>query len=497
MFFPNAPARREKDEAPMHPTLPLPPAPAPDRPPLGNRSRRGLQALLVAALGLVGLACGFADTAGNLARYNAYWNCPTVSPVPTICGQVTGTPDPLGTPGPPEPQCSAPRETATPYGRQILSQGHQTSLNIFHHNQDVRWGTFRLNYTGKTAGAVLTTGLQVWIFTFDSSNEGADPLDIAWPDRLVVREVQRADGSTLQQTWRTQTTEAYRASGLPIWRDSAGHYEPGQQRTIQVPILTAVGTPVAIGFSLDPGVTGGPTPQAGDRREGLDNEAQLAWFLDVDDPYCDGNPSGPTRLGDGGAVYPQAQPPTPVGSFSQFAGWPMAGADHRITQNFGCTDFPELRGYPCPPGAPYFHTGIDFGNERGTLLRSVVYGTVIFVGDSRNPNSRSCDCASYPGACPWTHSDAPHYNLGWAIYIQADDGIYTVKYGHTIVGSEAALGISVGTHVEPGQPIAQEGSTGCSSGPHLHLMFVDRTTGAFIDPMNFLGPNRAQRTQGP
>ena len=99
--------------------------------------------------------------------------------------------------------------------------------------------------------------------------------------------------------------------------------------------------------------------------------------------------------------------------------------------------------------------------------------------------------ADLPGSCPWTRSEAPHYNLGWAIYIQADDGIYTVKYGHTIVGSEAPFGIAVGTHVTPGQPIAQEGSTGCSSGPHLHLMFVDRTTGRFVDPMNFLGPNRA------
>ena len=83
-------------------------------------------------------------------------------PLPTTCVQVTGTPDPLGTPGPRrKPQCSEPLETATPYGRQILSQGHQASLNIFHHDQNVRWGSFRLTYTGKTAGAVLTTGLQV------------------------------------------------------------------------------------------------------------------------------------------------------------------------------------------------------------------------------------------------------------------------------------------------------------------------------------------------
>src|SRR4051794_37305495 len=108
--------------------------------------QRLLLAVAAGVVLLILLACGFADSAGNLARYNAYWNCPTVSPVPTTCVMVTGTPDPLGTPGPPEPQCSEPLATATPYGRQILTQGHQTSLNIFHHHQDVRWATFRLTY---------------------------------------------------------------------------------------------------------------------------------------------------------------------------------------------------------------------------------------------------------------------------------------------------------------------------------------------------------------
>src|SRR4051794_33512954 len=134
--------------------------PGPATPQRSRYQQRLLLALAAGAALLVIGACGFADSAGNLARYNAYWNCPTVSPVPTTCVQVTGTPDPLGTPGPPEPQCSAPLATATPYGRQILSQGHQASLNIFHHHQDVRWGAFRITYTGKTAGAVLTTGLQ-------------------------------------------------------------------------------------------------------------------------------------------------------------------------------------------------------------------------------------------------------------------------------------------------------------------------------------------------
>src|SRR4051794_32374294 len=119
-------------------------APTPVIPLLRWRPARRLHlALAGVGVAIFMLACGFADTAGTLARYNAYWNCPTVtprptpSPRPTDCVPYTGpTPGP-GTPVP-TPVCDPPWPTATPwpsatpYGRQILPQGHQVSQNIFH-----------------------------------------------------------------------------------------------------------------------------------------------------------------------------------------------------------------------------------------------------------------------------------------------------------------------------------------------------------------------------
>jgi murein DD-endopeptidase MepM/ murein hydrolase activator NlpD len=79
------------------------------------------------------------------------------------------------------------------------------------------------------------------------------------------------------------------------------------------------------------------------------------------------------------------------------------------------------------------------------------------------------------------------------IQIQVTDadgrtGPYTVKYGHTILGSQQ---VNVGDFVQPGQIIGRMGSTGCSTGPHVHVM-IQNERGQFLDPMNFIGPNRTQ-----
>src|SRR5689334_10822566 len=70
------------------------------------------------------LACSWAGAGGALTALqtnNAYWNCPTrtprptVTPVPTTCVEVTATPNPDGTPGPIVLQCEDPQSTATPW----------------------------------------------------------------------------------------------------------------------------------------------------------------------------------------------------------------------------------------------------------------------------------------------------------------------------------------------------------------------------------------------
>ncbi|MGW0365187.1 M23 family metallopeptidase [Streptomyces sp. NPDC002990] len=101
------------------------------------------------------------------------------------------------------------------------------------------------------------------------------------------------------------------------------------------------------------------------------------------------------------------------------------------------------------------HTGIDFHASTGTSIRAVGIGTVVEAG--------------WGGA------------YGNNVVIKHNDGTYT-QYGHL-----SALNVSVGQQVAPGQQIGLAGSTGNSSGPHLH--FEARTGadyGSDIDPVAYL-----------
>jgi len=101
------------------------------------------------------------------------------------------------------------------------------------------------------------------------------------------------------------------------------------------------------------------------------------------------------------------------------------------------------------------HTGIDFHAASGTVVHAVGSGTVVQTG--------------WGGA------------YGNQIVIRMADGTYT-QYGHL-----SSIGVSVGQRVVPGQRIGLSGSTGHTTGPHLH--FEARTTaeyGSDIDPVAYL-----------
>ncbi|MFD0266057.1 M23 family metallopeptidase [Streptomyces sp. NPDC127106] len=101
------------------------------------------------------------------------------------------------------------------------------------------------------------------------------------------------------------------------------------------------------------------------------------------------------------------------------------------------------------------HTGIDFHAASGTSVQAVGLGTVVEAG--------------WGGA------------YGNNVVIKHADGTYT-QYGHL-----SSLSVSVGQQVTPGQQIGLSGSTGNSSGPHLH--FEARTGASYgsdIDPISYL-----------
>ncbi|MFG2408563.1 M23 family metallopeptidase [Streptomyces brevispora] len=101
------------------------------------------------------------------------------------------------------------------------------------------------------------------------------------------------------------------------------------------------------------------------------------------------------------------------------------------------------------------HSGVDFHAVSGSSVVAVGAGTVVEAG--------------WGGA------------YGNNIVLRMTDGTYT-QYGHL-----SSIGVSVGQSVGQGQRIGLSGSTGNSTGPHLH--FEARTTpsyGSDMDPLGYL-----------
>lgn len=112
--------------------------------------------------------------------------------------------------------------------------------------------------------------------------------------------------------------------------------------------------------------------------------------------------------------------------------WPVEG---RITSFFGYR-FSPIKRY----GEPWngeFHPGIDIANRPDTLIRAAADGTVRFAG----------------------------WSAGYGEVVVIDHGYgYSTLYGHT----SKAL-VRTGERVRRGEPIAYMGTTGRSTGAHLHF----------------------------
>lgn len=150
-----------------------------------------------------------------------------------------------------------------------------------------------------------------------------------------------------------------------------------------------------------------------------------------------------------------AAPPGPPLAPGELA-CPVAGAV--VTQLFGPS---ELPGEPAMFGYPHFHTGIDLGIAAGTPIRAAEPGQVL-------------------QAAGQTDSLGMLVGYGNLVRIQAASGRIDY-YGHM-----TAFAVERGDVVQTGQVIGFVGSTGYSTGPHLH--FEVRVSGVPVDPAPYLRP---------
>jgi len=134
--------------------------------------------------------------------------------------------------------------------------------------------------------------------------------------------------------------------------------------------------------------------------------------------------------------------------------WPIAGM---ITQGFGCTTYP-FEPYDPTCSTHHFHSGIDLANDAGTPVHAADGGIV---------HNFTMNC-SWGGLCGYGH---------YVIVVHA--GGFTTLYGHL-----SGYAIADGTQVDKDTVIGYEGSTGASTGPHLH--FEIDLSGMPVDPLAYL-----------
>lgn len=124
--------------------------------------------------------------------------------------------------------------------------------------------------------------------------------------------------------------------------------------------------------------------------------------------------------------------------------WPVPGYS-RISSPFGYRIHPILK-------VKKLHTGIDIPAATGTPIVAAAAGTVIYAGTLGG--------------------------YGKTVMVDHNGGIVTL-YAHN-----SQILVKEGQVVERGETLSKAGSTGMSTGPHLH--FEVRENGTYVDPMPYL-----------
>lgn len=419
------------------------------------------RALLGSLFLLATLGCGIIGFIENPAPLTgpAYWAAATGQPLPTVT-VLLGTTTPVVVTTTPD---GSPPVTTTP-GLPIIGFSTPEPLDAAYY----RIGSFYMNsdvYIGGPNGLVFrlighetqpspnNEAATYHFLTVRVTNFGSEDVIVPVSDVFFIRRVWQVDGP-LTGRWVPQN-EPLLARNLPAYAT--------QQLT---PIPPDDAREIVLGFV----VPNGEVNELGlitDWSRPIEGGLPI-WFYLADDPlgpFVDAfqpPPPTPIVLDDDGTFASGGEP----GSGSGL--WPTTGI---ITRGFGCHELYtgiDGTGFGCPADRPWFHNGVDIANAQGTPIWSPVDGTLVFAG----PNSTGPDCSDIPGSQP------PHEGLG--NYQRLSGGGTLHYFGHL-----SAFLLTSGS-VSAGQLVAEMGSTGCSTGSHLHWIVYQN--GNLIDPAQWAGP---------
>ncbi len=128
--------------------------------------------------------------------------------------------------------------------------------------------------------------------------------------------------------------------------------------------------------------------------------------------------------------------------------WPTPSCK-KITSNYGMRFHPILN-------TRKLHTGVDIGASMGSTIVAADSGTVIYTG----------------------------WMTGYGQVTVIDHGLVNGKGMSTLYAHQSAFLVSKGSKVTKGQAIGKVGTTGWSTGPHLH--FEVRVNGTPVNPMGYI-----------
>lgn len=409
------------------------------------------------------------------ARDLPVWQCPTQPPVPNPMpanSELLTPPPATYTPfPPPTPHILMTDFPLDKHVRIGVLRGIGLGVWVWMDNVDVH-GPYP--YNDPATGETTSRWVVQWDITVENASFTRDYEVYPFAQFYVLEGIE-ADGTTRQVGAWGVSAEAHDQIGIPRLNvtEDVNTLAPGDQRTFTVAAYIPTPDVWRFGYVLDPLDTVNVEEMV--RRNTLGSNVGV-WINDYDNT-CEGEITPNYTPHPFAHLTPAAVSTTTI-SECLFAGYPVR--DFTITRGFGCVPtLTGVRGGGCPESAPWFHNGVDFAVPLGAPVYNVLENAFVQVAGS---DTTGIDCATMPGSDP-PHQGYGNYTVTSTIDLPTG---YRVESWH---GHLSRMDVPAGVFIDWFSVIGGVGSTGCSTGPHLHWtirIWTESAHGEYIDPLSLV-----------